>query len=97
MAKRSLRFGIHDGFTRRAATWKVWTETANGNSDVYLACRALGGSLKASLHQSGSWHIAIRQEHLNKMLIDKRYDASRHFGRSLAFSEIVANRTICHL
>lgn len=58
MSQRSLRFGIADGGTRRAATWKLWTETAHGNSDVYLACRALGGSLKASLHQSGSWHIA---------------------------------------
>ena len=61
MAQRSLRFGIRDGARRRAATWKLWTETANGKSDVYLACRSLGGSLKASLHQSGNWHIAYSQ------------------------------------
>lgn len=61
MAQRSLRFGIHDGAGRRAATWKLWTETADGKYDVYLACRSLGGSLKASLHQSGNWHIAYSQ------------------------------------
>jgi hypothetical protein len=60
MSQKALRFGIQDG-VRRAATWKLWTETAHGNSEVYLACRALGGSLKASLHQSGNWHIAHSQ------------------------------------
>lgn len=58
MAQRSLRFGIQDGAGCRAATWKVWTELAGGKADVYLACRALGGTLKASLHESGRWHIA---------------------------------------
>jgi hypothetical protein len=28
---------------------------------VYLTCRSLGGTLKASLHQSGKWHIAYSQ------------------------------------
>lgn len=58
MAQRSLRFGISDGIGLRAATWKLWTETSGGKSEVYLACRSLGGTLKASLHQSGNWHIA---------------------------------------
>jgi len=26
---------------------------------VYLACRALGGALKTSMHQSGKWHISF--------------------------------------
>src|SRR5688572_7046290 len=60
MGQRALRFGIREG-DRRAATWKLWTETSGGNSEVYLACRALGGPLKASLHQSGNWHIAYSQ------------------------------------
>jgi len=30
--------------------------------DVYLACRALKGELKASLHQSGNWHIAFSKK-----------------------------------
>ncbi len=58
MAKKSLRFGIQDNEGRRAATWKLWTETGGGNSEIYLACRPLGGMLKTSLHQSGNWHIA---------------------------------------
>ncbi len=58
MPQRSLRFGIHDGGGKCAATWKLWTEICKGNSELYLADRSLGGTLKASLHQSGNWHIA---------------------------------------
>ncbi len=61
MTQRALRFGIHDGAGRRAATWKLWTEAAGGKSEVYLACRSLGGTLKTSLHESGKWHIAYSQ------------------------------------
>jgi hypothetical protein len=60
MTEQTIRFGISDGSGRRAATWRVWTPTAK--SDVYLSCRALGGTLKASLHQSGSWHVAYSQK-----------------------------------
>lgn len=59
MAQRSLRFGIKNNSGKRAATWKLWTETSGGNSEVYLACRALGGTLKTSMHQSGKWHISF--------------------------------------
>jgi hypothetical protein len=62
MSQRALRFGIHDGAGCRAATWKLWTEASGGKSDVYLACRSLGGVLKASLHESGNWHIAYSQQ-----------------------------------
>ncbi len=58
MAQWSIRFGITDGKGLRAATWKLWTETSGNNSEVYLACRSLGSTLKASLHQSGNWHVA---------------------------------------
>lgn len=61
MAQRALRFGIQDGAGHRAATWKLWTEATDGKSDVYLACRSLGGVLKASLHESGKWHSAYSQ------------------------------------
>lgn len=57
MAQRALRFGIRDD-GHRAATWKIWTETSGGRSEVYLVCRALGGVVKASLHESGRWHLA---------------------------------------
>lgn len=61
MTQRALRFGISDGSGRRAATWKLWTETGGNKSEVYLACRSLGGTLKASLHGSGKWHISYSQ------------------------------------
>jgi hypothetical protein len=61
MAQRSLRFAITDGAGKRGATWKLWTEAGGGQSDVYLACRELGGDLKASLHESGKWHFAFSE------------------------------------
>ena len=62
MAKNELRFGVQDDQGRRAATWKLWTPAKGGYSDVYLACRSLGGVLKTSLHESGKWHIAYSKE-----------------------------------
>lgn len=59
MPEQVIRFGISDGSGHRAATWKLWTPS--NKSDVYLAYRELGGALKASLHQSGSWHVAYSQ------------------------------------
>jgi len=60
MPTKAIRFGVWNGKDRRAATWKLWTQS--GHSDAYLACRELGGVLKASLHQSGYWHIAYSQQ-----------------------------------
>lgn len=62
MPKRSIRFGITDGQGYRAATWNLWTQIGAGKSDIYLTCRALGGTLKTSLHESGSWHVAYTQK-----------------------------------
>jgi len=59
MPEQVIRFGISDRSGHRAATWRLWTPS--GKSDVYLACRALGGALKASLHRSGRWHVAYSQ------------------------------------
>ncbi len=58
MPEQSIRFGISDGSGNRSATWKCWSSVGVGKNDIYLACRALGGVLKTSLHQSGRWHIA---------------------------------------
>ena len=65
MGEMAIRFGVSDG-TKRAATWKCWTYIGTGKHDVYLACRAIGGRLKASLHQSGRWHIALDKEFFEK-------------------------------
>jgi hypothetical protein len=61
MGQRALRFGIRDG-DNRAATWKLWTETSGGRSELYLVNRSAGGALKASLHESGRWHIAFSKK-----------------------------------
>ena len=68
MGKQSIRFGITDGSGRRAATWKCWTPTGVGKNDVYLACREFGYALKASLHQSGNWHIAFSPQFFEENL-----------------------------
>lgn len=62
MPEIALRFGVSNGEGFRGATWRLWTVTTGGKFDVYLACRALGATLKASLHQSGQWHIAYSAE-----------------------------------
>ncbi|MCH7928085.1 MAG: hypothetical protein IID03_08905 [Candidatus Dadabacteria bacterium] len=68
MSEQVLRFGITDGNGHRAATWKLWTPP--NKSDVYLSCRELRGALKASLHQSGQWHIAYSQETFEEVVKD---------------------------
>jgi hypothetical protein len=62
MSEQALRFGVHDGSGHRATTWKLWTKTGAGKSEVYLACRELHGTLKTSLHESGQWHTAYSQQ-----------------------------------
>ena len=62
MAVCSIRFGITDGKGHSAATWKLWTPNGENKSDIYLACRELGGALKASFHKSGCWRIAYIKE-----------------------------------
>jgi len=61
MAQKSIRIGVGSNESLHSATWKLWTETSGGHSEIYLACRALGGELKASMHQSGNWHVAFSE------------------------------------
>jgi hypothetical protein len=58
MSEQAVRFAVRAADGRKSATWKCWTPGAPKH-DVYLACRALKGELKVSLHQSGAWHIAF--------------------------------------
>ncbi|MCB9421009.1 MAG: hypothetical protein H6667_14500 [Ardenticatenaceae bacterium] len=62
MSQKAIRFGIRDDNDNRAATWKLWTESGRGKSELYLACRSLGGSIKVSFHQSGNWHYAYSKK-----------------------------------
>jgi hypothetical protein len=71
MAERAIRFAVGDG-KLRAASWKCWT-SAGGKHDIYLACREVGSAFKASLHQSGEWHLAFFDKFLQKHL-DVQWD-----------------------
>jgi len=68
MPKQSLRFSVRDENGNCAVTWKLLTQTGNDKHDVYLTCRSLGGKFKASLHQSGSWHVGFVRDFLNENL-----------------------------
>jgi hypothetical protein len=59
MPERAVRFGIADSSNRRAASWKCLTYSGTGKKDVYVACRALAGAIKLSLHETGRWHVAF--------------------------------------
>lgn len=63
-ATRELRFGVRAISGRAAATWKVWNESGN---EVYISCRALGGSIKVSLHKSGQWHVSLSPNAYDKV------------------------------
>ncbi|MCF8068296.1 MAG: hypothetical protein K9L30_06900 [Desulfobacterales bacterium] len=66
MAEKSIRFGINDDKGYRSSTWKCWSRSNVGKNDVYLACRSLGCAFKASLHQSGYWHVAYSNNFFEK-------------------------------
>lgn len=70
MPEQAIRFGVRGPTGMRAATWKCWTPGASKH-DVYLACRRLKGELKASLHQSGRWHIAFSQPFYDNTFADE--------------------------
>ena len=53
MAKQRLRFVVSDGVKQGS----IWTLSASAKTpDVYLSCNNLG-SIHASLHKSGFWHL----------------------------------------
>ena len=73
MPERSIRFGITDGAGKRSATWKCWTRTGTGKHDIYLACRALGGALKTSLHETGQWRTAYLKSFFDEKVVDPEH------------------------
>ena len=76
MREQYIRFGITDNNGQRASTWKICTP--NSKSDIYLSCRELGGTLKASLHQSGSWHFGYTGSLENYFETEETFKKSRH-------------------
>lgn len=79
MPEQSIRFGITDRAGKRAATWKCWSPVGTGKQDVYLTCRELRGALKASLHQSGVWHVAYSNPFFEENIQDPKDKAKGRF------------------
>jgi hypothetical protein len=52
-----FRFGVHDTDGRQSSVFRVWR--GKKTSDIYVAGRSVAGDLKASLHQSGVWQVAL--------------------------------------
>lgn len=70
MPEKSIRFAVRNEEGFQAETWKLVTRTGGGKNDVYLFCRPLGGVLKASLHESGSWHVGFLRGFVEKNFED---------------------------
>jgi len=55
MTMHAQRFGVRNDVGARSSEWVVMWKP--NTSDVYLATRTLGGSIKVSLHATGRCHI----------------------------------------
>jgi hypothetical protein len=75
----SIRFGLKNNLNKRSSIWKCWTNVGTGESSVYITNRAIGKALKASLHQTGLWHIAFDSHFLKKEVIEESRLASDRF------------------
>lgn len=81
MPERSIRFGVTNHVGRRAEIWKCWTRVGTGKKDVYVACRALKGGLKLSLHDSGRWHVAFDSTQFPSMFEEESSPATRFMSK----------------
>jgi len=54
---KSCRLQLTDGANRFSTVWGVFS--AKRAADMYIAPRMLGGAVKVSLHQSGSWQAGL--------------------------------------
>lgn len=94
MGEQAIRFGVRAASGRRAATWKVWAPSGSAH-DVYLAYRALKGELKASMHQSGAWHIFFSKQFYESGFADEgTRPATRFSDKWPRPSEIVPGVTL---
>jgi hypothetical protein len=71
MPEIAIRFGVGDGVSRRAGTWRCWAN--HGGNDIYLLCRELRSALKTSLHASGHWRTAFEQKFLDANAIQEEW------------------------
>lgn len=79
MPEYAIRFGVANGKDHRAATWKCWTISGSGKSDVYLTCRSVG-DIKLSLHDSGRWHVSFAAKRIPELFEPGSAPPSRFAG-----------------
>jgi hypothetical protein len=63
-AAQVIRFGVGTPAGLRSVSWRLWVPP--GKSDVYVAQRHIGGSIKVSLHDEGPWRYALTADELKR-------------------------------
>jgi hypothetical protein len=74
-------FAVGEASGRHSSVWRIWPQKSKSapRSDIYVTAIPLGGALKVSLHQSGSWSISFTQEFEAKSLAEGAWlNRSRH-------------------
>ena len=79
MAKKSIRFGIKTECGKRASTWNCTVPKGVGKNDIYILNRALGGTIKTSLHESGQCHTAFIGKYYNESFAEAEKDERGRF------------------
>lgn len=79
MSKKSIRFGIKTECGKRASTWNCTVPKGVGKNDIYILNRALGGTIKTSLHESGQCHTAFIGKFYNENFAEVEKDERGRF------------------
>jgi hypothetical protein len=70
---KSRRIQLTGGPARCSTVWAIFS--AKHTADMYICPRMLGGAVKVSLHQSGSWQVGFTTESRTHL----RWAGSRHW------------------
>lgn len=62
---KSRRIQLIDGSGRCSTVWAIFS--AKRTADIYVCPRIMGGAVKVSLHQSGSWQVGFTKESSAKL------------------------------
>jgi hypothetical protein len=60
------RFGVGIPEAKHSMVWKVWA--SKRASDLYITARAMGGSMKASIHASGQRHVGLTEQYVTNAI-----------------------------
>lgn len=95
MPENAIRVAVKNSSGERSSIWKCWANHGNGKNDIYVTNRAIGKAIKASLHESGSWHIAFDSRFLREEIQqESRLLSNRFVDRWSKPAEISAGCTL---